>query len=162
MLCHFLPYFRPYFHSGFAESSAATDGDDEVWISIDAFSSDGIEPATIIKLVTFAYSGTHDDTYPHPSSTAKSDIGKASSPEEDINEVMSLLVAANRFGFSHLIQICEKKLLGYAKDSQDIAHELTDFANYFNFPSLQHSIEIFIGSKFNCGHWQHAVGGIVS
>jgi len=142
LLCHFMPYFRPFFYSGFAEASATNDN--AAWICIDSFSVDGIEATTFAKLVRFAYSGVCEEL-----ACVSSDVQS----DEDIHEVMALLIAASRFGFAPLVQICEKKLLSCVKDSHENAVAMQEFANSYNFPFLEHSIHVFIQSKVNCGHW---------
>jgi hypothetical protein len=120
-----MPYFEPLFNGSFA--------------CIDSFKEDGIDAETFKKLIRFAYSGTFVDLYSeHNSAVQHSEI------KSEVEEDMDLLMAASRFGFSQLVQVCEKNIVSHLKIFPEYASDVCEFANAFNFSNLELLCKTFI------------------
>jgi hypothetical protein len=114
-----LPYFHTMFHGSFMEAST-TEQDGRMRLSIEGCLQDGISLEIFAKMIMFLYTG---------------DMRVVTQCESD--DVMGLLVAANRVGLISLVQHCEKLLSTHLTDYPENAKNCYDFAQRFNVPRLE-------------------------
>lgn len=125
-----IPYVDTFFRSSFADCNRMIEceGRELLEIDITGLLLDGIEIKTFKLLLEHAYQGYFGST--HTVENNESDI--------DINDVMSLLVAVNRLGFSSLAQGYERKialcLIQAAEEDVVLAME---FAREYNLYRLE-------------------------
>jgi hypothetical protein len=112
-----MSYFSSLFSGEYCDGYKDADG--TMVYNLEGFISDGITVAAFEQLVKYAYSGT----------TAVLDV-------EDSNELMCLLVAANRVGLTQLTQLCEKKLSLHLNDFPENIENCLTFAEMYNIPRL--------------------------
>ena len=136
ILCYFMPYFVPLFYGGFAESAQ---DDHYTWLDIDPFEEDGISLEIFSIIISHAYGGPSiieaeefEDTGENVSvSSIEVDL-----PDQLQNDI-SVLLGADRFGFVSLAKIYERKVFAYVKKSSfNNAMEAFEFAESFQFSSL--------------------------
>ena len=180
-----MSYFYAYFHGDFKESSSFSSTSEhaldsqsnegkrwkEVWISLEPFLEDGIEPCVFAKLVKFSYSGAFDDlsgdvehntglsvessddsldSLDPPLESFDESCIKVVDIEHEVHEKMGLLVAANRFGVSNSIrESLEKSLVSCVKDNRENIQILKDFAVSYNFPILEKNCDQLLSNFKN-------------
>lgn len=151
-----LPYFEALLSGGFAESRNRTlvyapfggPTSCAVQVDISGLLMEGIELTTFEMVLLYAYTGQFHTTegsletalliyvYLYPICVFLHFV--AAEEDVDLNEVMSILVAANRLGFTSLMQQCERLLslhLGHYFPFN--AQNCLDFAVSYNIPRLE-------------------------
>jgi len=124
-------YFAALFSSSFRETQSvdmSSNKDEAVLhLSLDGLQEEGISFTTFNTLVEYAYTG---------------ELKYTSTIEEaggiDLNEVVALLVAANRLGFSRLAVRCERELVDNLKySSPESIRNCLVFARIYDFVRLE-------------------------
>lgn len=136
-------YFRGLFGSAFRETNPSIpskDNENEVMtLPLDGFIEDGITPELFRKLLEFAYCGRvnlrHDSSITNKVMAVEDDARMVF--YDDLADVMSLLIAANRLGHMKLVTVCERELILNLRDPfPDNAKNCLEFATEFGFPVL--------------------------
>lgn len=124
-----IPYFEAMFSGTFADCQnyVTVESKEMLEINVSGLVEDGIELQTLSMLIKFTYWGC--TVSPHNAHG-----------EESIstNEVMAVLVAANRLGFSSLGQVCERLIsMALRHASEEDLVNCMAFAHEFNLPRLE-------------------------
>eukprot|EP01039_Chlorochromonas_danica_P009869 gene9869-10915_t len=125
-----IPYFDTFFRSSFADCNRKIEceGREMLEIDISGLLLDGIEIKIFELLLQHAYQGYFGSA--HMTENNEGDI--------DINDVMSLLVAANRLGFSSLAQGYERKIaLCLTQATEEDVVLAMEFAREYNLYRLE-------------------------
>jgi hypothetical protein len=103
---------------------------------------DGINADAFTRIVRFAYSGS---CYLEEEEEVEEEVEeKEGKANEKLQQDMTILLAANRFGFVALGNLYERKLFNSVKGVPENAMVLKDFAQSFNFPRLERKCEKYL------------------